>query len=68
MSEPDPTLKDYIKHVGETMAADSRRLDRLQDLLETHIKHSKLMDEVLAEVYFAIKSDGSINLERIDQQ
>lgn len=57
MSDPDPTLKDYIKHVGETMAADSRRLDEAIDLLTTHIKHSNLMDAVLAEVFFAVKPE-----------
>ena len=66
MSDPDPTLKDYIKHVGETMAADSRRLDQLQDLLTTHIKHSTLMDAILAEVFFAVKPEmKSEDLERL---
>lgn len=66
MSDPDPTLKDYIKHVGETMAADSRRVDRIETLLESHLKHSKMMDAILAEVFFAVKPETKRDdLERL---
>lgn len=66
MSDPDPTLKDYIKHVGETMAADSRRVDRIEALLESHLKHSKMMDSILAEVFFAVKPETKRDdLERL---
>lgn len=66
MSDPDPTLKDYIKHVGETMATDSRRVDRIETLLENHLKHSKMMDAILAEVFFAVKPETKRDdLERL---
>lgn len=57
MSDPDPTLKDYIKYVGENMEKDSRRLDNVEALIEEHLRHSKLMDSILAEVFFAVKPD-----------
>lgn len=57
MTGPDPTLKDIMKYVGEIAAQDSRRMDRIEELIENHIRHSNLMDSVLAEVFFAVKPD-----------
>lgn len=57
MSDPDPTLKDYIKFVGEIVEKDGRRLDKLEELLDQHLKHSKIMDAALAEVFFVVKPD-----------
>lgn len=57
MSDPDPTLKDYIRWLGEMMAADGRRIDKIDETLKQHIKHSKIMDAALAEVFFVVKPD-----------
>lgn len=57
MDDPDPTLKDYVKFVGEVGEKNDRRLDRLEDLLDQHLKHSKIMDAALAEVFFVVKPD-----------
>jgi hypothetical protein len=55
MSDPDPTLKDYVKYVGEFVEKNDREIAEVRDLLEAHLKHSQVMDKALAEVYFAIK-------------
>lgn len=57
MDDPDPTLKDYIKWVGENTSGNTRRLDKLEAILEAHMKHSKVMDAALAEVFFTVKPD-----------
>lgn len=57
MSDPDPTLKDYIKFVGENVERLGRRMDHTEGLLDDHLKHSKVMDAVLAEVFFVVKPD-----------
>lgn len=55
MSDPDPTLKDYVKYVGEFAEKNDREIAEVRNLLEAHLKHSQIMDQALAEVYFAIK-------------
>lgn len=57
MSDPDPTLKDYVRFVGELAEKDDRRLDKVEELLEEHLRHSKIMDAALAEVFFVVKPD-----------
>lgn len=57
MSDPDPTLKDYIKFVGENVEMNSRRIDKFEEMFSEHLKHSRLMDSALAEVFFAVKKD-----------
>jgi hypothetical protein len=57
MSDPDPTLKDYIKFVGESVEQNTRRTDKIEALLEEHLKHSRIMDSALAEVFMAVKPD-----------
>lgn len=57
MSEPDPTLKDYIKWVSEMLSSEGRRIDSIENLLDAHLKHSKIMDAALAEVFFVVKPD-----------
>lgn len=63
MSDPDPTLKDYIRYVGEIVEKDGRRIDKMESLLDDHLKHSKIMDAALAEVFFVVKPDLKL-LER----
>lgn len=57
MSEPDPTLNDKINHLIEMSAAGDRRMDNLDAKFEDHLRHSKVMDSALAEVFFAVKPD-----------
>lgn len=57
MSDPDPTLKDYIKFVGEKVEQHGRRVDSIEDLLSEHLRHSKMMDQALAEVFFKVMHD-----------
>lgn len=57
MSDPDPTLKDYIKFVGERVELNHSRMDKLEELLTEHLRHSKIMDQALAEVYLAVHPD-----------
>lgn len=57
MDDPDPTLKDYIKWVGENVARNSRRIDSIEEDLSSHIRHSKVMDAALAEVFFVVRPD-----------
>jgi hypothetical protein len=55
MADPDPTLKDYVKYVGEFAEKNDREIAEVRNLLEAHLKHSQVMDKALAEVYFAIR-------------
>jgi hypothetical protein len=55
MSDPDPTLKDYIKFVGESVEQHHREIGSIRALLDDHLKHSKMMDIALAEVFFEVK-------------
>lgn len=64
MSDPDPTLKDYIKYVGESVEQHSRRLNNVEALLDEHLKHSRVMDRALAAVFLEVKPD--LDLEGID--
>jgi hypothetical protein len=57
MLDPDPTLKDYVHWLGDMMSSDSRRIDKIESILDNHIKHSKVMDAALAEVFFVVKPD-----------
>ncbi len=57
MSDPDPTLKDYIKFVGESVVNQDTRLSALENLLEEHLAHSKIMDSALAQVFLHIRPD-----------
>lgn len=63
MDDPDPTLKDYIKWVGENVARNSRRLDNVESDLSSHIKHSQIMDAALAEVFFVVRPDMKLTSE-----
>lgn len=57
MSDPDPTLKDYVKFVGESVESLARRQSRLEDTLEAHLAESKIMNSALAQVYLHVKPD-----------
>lgn len=57
MLEPNPTLNDKVNYVIEIAESDHRRLDSVVELLDAHLKHSKLMDQALAEVFFVVKPD-----------
>lgn len=57
MSDPDPTLKDYVKFVGENVESLARRQSRLEDTLEAHLAESKIMNSALAQVYLHVKPD-----------
>lgn len=57
MSDPDPTLKDYIVFVGENVDSQGRRLGGLEELVADHIRHSQFMDQALARVFLHIRPD-----------
>jgi hypothetical protein len=57
MEDPDPTLKDYIKFVGENTMSNTDRLSKLEEVLEAHLAHSKIMDSALAQVFLTIRPD-----------
>lgn len=57
MSDPDPTLKDYIKFVGQEMEDQGVRLENLDKTLQEHLRHGKMMDEALAEVYMQVMKE-----------
>lgn len=50
MDGPDPTMKDYIKHLSKEQA-------QLKKAFEAHMVHSKVMDQALAQVYLALNPD-----------
>lgn len=62
MSDPDPTLKDYIKYVGENGEHLSRRVNNLEVLLDEHLKHSRIMDRALAEVFMTVRPELDLDL------
>ena len=55
MSDPDPTLKDYIKFVGENVENNTRNINKITEILQEHLEHSKFMDAALAEVFLAVR-------------
>lgn len=57
MTDPEPTLKDYVMFVGETASSNSRRLNEMEEMFSSHLQHSQLMDSALARVFFAIRPD-----------
>lgn len=57
MLEPDPTLKDKINYLIDLAQKDGRRIDKLDANFELHLKHSRIMDAALAEVFFVVKPD-----------
>lgn len=57
MSDPDPTLKDYVKYVGENAERTTRRVSAIEELLDKHIQHSNIMDDAIARVFLKIRPD-----------
>lgn len=49
MSDPDPTLKDYIRHVGENTVIQGQRLERLERKFDDYINHTSAMMAKLAK-------------------
>lgn len=57
MSDPDPTLKDYVKFVGENVESQGRRLTTVEHVLSDYLTHRKIMDSAFSQVLLAVNPD-----------
>ena len=51
MSDPDPTLKDYIRHVGENTVIQGQRLERLEEKFDSYMREtSQILEQLVRKI------------------
>lgn len=67
MTDPNPNVNDHIKYQTEMLEQVLQRLDKNDQVLGDHLRHSKVMDEAVADLYLYIKPPRFPKEEDMDQ-
>jgi hypothetical protein len=54
MGDPNPNINDHIKYQTQMMEKIVDKVSDVDDRLNDHLDHSKVMDKALAEVYLTV--------------
>lgn len=55
MSDPNPNLNDHVKYQTQMTEWLVRNQQQFRRDFESHIRHSQMMDQALAEVYMEVR-------------
>lgn len=55
MADPNPNLNDHVKYQTEMTEWLVESVKIMQSKFDSHLEHSKVMDQALAEVYMEVR-------------
>lgn len=68
MTDPHPNVNDHIKYQTDMLEQLVNRQDNHEKLLASHISHSRVMNQALAEVYLAVKPQIKLMVDEFNEQ